>query len=98
MDWWDPYSFTLLCSLVNTLIPVSFCKAASVTFCKTHVMSTERHRSYSCRIYTIMEYQMMIVLKFLVGALLGSLAWLVTGYTVEYFRPYKPAKTRVRKD
>ena len=41
---------------------------------------------------------MMTVLKFLVGALLGSLAWLVTGYTVEYLRPYKPAKTRVRKD
>jgi hypothetical protein len=39
---------------------------------------------------------MITVLKFLVGALLGSLAWLVTGYTVEYFRPFKQAGTRVR--
>ena len=43
-----------------------------------------------------MENRMMTILKFLVGAVLGSLAWLVTGYTVEYFRPYKPA--RARKD
>ena len=45
-----------------------------------------------------MEYHMITVLKFLVGAVLGSLAWLVTGYTIEYFRPYKPAKIRVKKD
>jgi hypothetical protein len=45
-----------------------------------------------------MEYKMITVLKFLVGAVLGSLAWLVTGYTIEYFRPYKPVKMRVRKD
>jgi len=39
---------------------------------------------------------MITVLKFLVGALLGSLAWLVTGYTIEYFRPFKQVDTRIR--
>ena len=41
-----------------------------------------------------MEHNMITVLKFLVGALLGSLAWLVTGYTIEYFRPFKQVDTR----
>lgn len=41
---------------------------------------------------------MITLLKFLVGALLGSLAWLVTGYTVEYFKPYRPVKMKIRKD
>lgn len=39
---------------------------------------------------------MITLLKFLGAAFLGSLAWLVSGYTVEYFRPYKQAGTRVR--
>ena len=39
---------------------------------------------------------MITVLKLLGAALLGSLAWLVSGYTVEYFRPYKPAGKRIR--
>ena len=77
---------------------VPFCKRTRVTFSILCVMFAERHRSYSCRSYSIMEYKMITVLKFLVGALLGSLAWLVTGYAVEYFRPYKPAKVKVRKD
>ena len=46
----------------------------------------------------MMEHKMMTVLKFLFGAVLGALARLVTGYTVEYFRPYKPAKRPVQKD
>jgi hypothetical protein len=84
--------------LVSFLIRVPFCKVSSVTFYRIHVMLPERQRSYSCRSYYIMEYLMITVLKFLVGAILGSLAWLVTGYTVEYFRPYKPVKAKVRKD
>ncbi len=32
---------------------------------------------------------MMTVLKWFVAALFAGLAWLVTGYTVEYLRPYK---------
>jgi len=57
-------------------------------------MLSERHRSYSGRIYHIMEYNMITILKFLGAAVLGSLAWLVSGYTVEYFRPYKQTGKR----
>jgi hypothetical protein len=32
---------------------------------------------------------MFIVVKWIVAAILAVFAWLVTGYTVEYFRPYK---------
>ncbi|HEX5809381.1 MAG TPA: hypothetical protein VFY25_11995 [Anaerolineales bacterium] len=31
---------------------------------------------------------MVTLLKWLVSILLAGLAWLVTGYTVEYLRPY----------
>lgn len=31
----------------------------------------------------------MAVLKWILTAVFATLAWLVTGYTVEYFRPYK---------
>jgi hypothetical protein len=31
----------------------------------------------------------MIVLKWIFTAILAAFAWLVTGYTVEYFRPYR---------
>ena len=39
---------------------------------------------------------MITVLKFICAALIGSLAWLVSGYTVEYFRPYNQTGNRIR--
>ena len=32
---------------------------------------------------------MITVIKFLAAAVFTGLAWLITGYTVEYFKPYK---------
>jgi hypothetical protein len=39
---------------------------------------------------------MITVIKWIAAVLLSGLAWLVTGYTVEYFRPYKKVSTRAR--
>jgi hypothetical protein len=36
-----------------------------------------------------MENEMTTILKWVLGVLLASLAWLVAVYTDEYFRPYK---------
>jgi len=44
-----------------------------------------------------MEHNMITVIIWIAAALLGGLAWLVTGYTVEYFRPYKKSSTRAKK-
>jgi hypothetical protein len=41
---------------------------------------------------------MITLLKWIVGALLGSLLWLVAGYTDEYLRPYKKIRTGIRKE
>jgi hypothetical protein len=35
------------------------------------------------------ECNMLIFLKWFFTALFAALAWLIGGYTVEYFRPYK---------
>jgi hypothetical protein len=35
------------------------------------------------------EKKMIVFLKWIFTAFFAVLAWLVTGYTVEYFRPYK---------
>jgi hypothetical protein len=43
-----------------------------------------------------MERNMITIMKWIATALFAGLAWLVTGYTVEYFRPFKQAGTRVR--
>jgi hypothetical protein len=40
---------------------------------------------------------MITILKWVIGALLGGLVWLVAMYTDEYFRPYKNIKTN-KKD
>jgi len=32
---------------------------------------------------------MMTVIKWFFTAIVAGLAWLVTGYTMEYFKPYK---------
>ena len=40
---------------------------------------------------------MFVIVKWIIAALLAGFAWLVTGYTVEYFRPYKKINMRVRK-
>jgi len=44
----------------------------------------------------IMELNMITVIKWIAAALLSGLAWLVMGYTVEYFRPYKRISPRAR--
>jgi len=50
------------------------------------------------RTYRIMEYNMFTVIKWIAAALFGGLTWLVAGYTVEYFRPYKKIRmTRKKK-
>ena len=42
------------------------------------------------------ETAMFVIIKWIVGALLAGFAWLVTGYTIEYFRPYKQINIRKR--
>jgi hypothetical protein len=44
-----------------------------------------------------MEYNMLTVIKWIAAALFGGLTWLVAGYTVEYFRPYKKIRTTRKK-
>jgi hypothetical protein len=39
---------------------------------------------------------MLIIIKWIFVGLLSVFGWLVTGYAVEYFRPYKRAKFRLR--
>ncbi len=39
---------------------------------------------------------MLIVIKWIFVGLVSAFGWLVTGYTVEYFRPYKRASIRLR--
>ena len=40
---------------------------------------------------------MFVVVKWIIAALLAGFAWLVTGYTIEYFRPYKKIDIHLRK-
>lgn len=40
---------------------------------------------------------MFVIVKWIIAALLAGFGWLVTGYTIEYFRPYKVTNTRLRK-
>ena len=42
----------------------------------------------------IKERNMVTLLKWMVSILLAGLAWLVTGYTVEYLRPYRKEHAR----
>jgi hypothetical protein len=44
------------------------------------------------------ENAMFVIIKWIIAALLAGFAWLVTGYTVEYFRPYKKIGIKVRKE
>jgi len=45
----------------------------------------------------IMEYNMSTVIKWTAAVLLAGLAWLVAGYTDEYFRPYKKIRMNTQK-
>ena len=38
---------------------------------------------------------MIKALKWITAFLLAGFAWLVTGYTVEYFRPYKKVRIHI---
>lgn len=40
---------------------------------------------------------MFVIVKWIIAALLAGFAWLVTGYTIEYFRPYKKISIKLRK-
>ena len=40
---------------------------------------------------------MFVIVKWIIAALLAGFAWLVTGYTIEYFRPYKKIDISLRK-
>ena len=40
---------------------------------------------------------MFVIVKWIIAALFAGFAWLVTGYTIEYFRPYKKINIRVTK-
>ena len=40
---------------------------------------------------------MFAIVKWIVAALIAGFAWLVTGYTIEYFRPYKKIDVKSRK-
>jgi len=39
---------------------------------------------------------MFVIIKWISVGLLAGFAWLVTGYTMEYFRPYKRVGIRLR--
>jgi hypothetical protein len=38
------------------------------------------------------ELAMFVIIKWIVAALFAGFAWLVVGYAIEYFRPYKRSK------
>ena len=40
---------------------------------------------------------MFVIVKWIAVALFTGFAWLVTGYTIEYFRPYKKIDIRLKK-
>ena len=40
---------------------------------------------------------MFVIIKWIAAALIAGFAWLVTGYTIEYFMPYKKISMRERK-
>ena len=40
---------------------------------------------------------MIVIVKWIAAAALAGFAWLVTGYTIEYFTPYKKIGIRTRK-
>jgi hypothetical protein len=39
---------------------------------------------------------MFAIIKWIFAGLFAGFAWLVTGYAVEYFRPYKRVGSRLR--
>jgi len=43
------------------------------------------------------EHCMATLLKWMVSIIVAALAWLVTGYTLEYFRPYQRSHDRSRR-
>jgi apolipoprotein N-acyltransferase len=40
---------------------------------------------------------MFVIVKWIAAALITGFAWLVVGYAIEYFRPYKKVGPRFRK-
>jgi hypothetical protein len=44
-----------------------------------------------------MEYNMFTIVKWIAAVLLAGLAWLVAGFTDEYFRPYKKIRINTKK-
>lgn len=40
---------------------------------------------------------LLVIVKWIIAALLTGFAWLVTGYTIEYFRPYKKVDIQLSK-
>ena len=40
---------------------------------------------------------MFVIVKWIAATLFAGFAWLVTGYTIEYFRPYKKIDVRIKK-
>ena len=45
-----------------------------------------------------MEYKMITVIGWIAAALFVGLIWLIAGYTVEYFRPYKKVRIDKKKN
>jgi hypothetical protein len=41
---------------------------------------------------------MFAIVKWIVAALFAGFAWLVTGYTIEYFRPYRKIGIKTRNE
>ena len=44
-----------------------------------------------------MEYNMSTIIGWIAATLFVGLVWLVAGYTVEYFRPYKKIRINRKK-
>lgn len=66
-----------------------FCKLVPVTFDGISVMLTAKSKLYG----SMMESNMITVLKWIIGALVAGFLWVVADYTEEYLRPYKKIRT-----
>ena len=40
---------------------------------------------------------MFVIVKWIIAALITGFAWLVAGYTIEYFRPYRQIEVKTKK-
>jgi len=91
---WEPSEWGIRLELEPWNLP--FCKLLPATFPPNprHVI---RQRKPHLRKFAQKENAMFIIVKWIAVAIITGFAWLVVGYTIEYFRPYKKVGPRFRK-